>query len=299
MHSFAPNHEGPRVSHQICGAFVVTPTTLKSLVEAGERFLKEEGAIQRFVAIRFGHEPLVIESFDDVLTLRNPQSAPIRGLLIALNTADRGLHILLATEGSDCAAIRLDAIGDSADDLSALAANVRLEAKNSAAWYSPVRWLYDSAFALLIKIPGRVLLITGTLLVVLWIAWVAFGTIHRVNLHQWREGASSAVDATRRGEARGLVLDGDAAARVERVETALAATSTTSWGSWVAVIAGSLVVGLIMPKAIDALFPRVEFAIGDGAHRRARTAAARHFVLVTVATSGLAIPLIRSCALGG
>lgn len=187
MHRFAPDHDGPRVTDQIRGAFVVTPTTLKSLVESGERFLKEDGVLHRFVAIRLGHEPLVIDSLDEVLALRNPQSEPIGGILIALNTATRGLHLLLAAEGSDGAAIRLDAIGDSSDDLSVLAAEVRAEAKNSSAWYSPFRWLYDSAFALLFRVPGRVLLSTGTVLVILWVACVAFGTIDRVNLHRWRE----------------------------------------------------------------------------------------------------------------
>lgn len=124
MHRFAPDHDGPRVTDQIRGAFVVTPTTLKSLVESGERFLKEDGVLHRFVAIRLGHEPLVIDSLDEVLALRNPQSEPIGGILIALNTATRGLHLLLAAEGSDGAAIRLDAIGDSSDDLSVLAAEV-------------------------------------------------------------------------------------------------------------------------------------------------------------------------------
>ncbi|QKK08415.1 MAG: hypothetical protein HND58_09655 [Planctomycetota bacterium] len=299
MHSFAPDHEGPRVSDQIRGAIVVTPTTVRSLVEAGERFLKDDAVLCRFVAISSGHEPLVIDSLDELLTLRNPHTAPIEGLLLALNTTARGLHIFIGTQSSDGAAVRLDAISDSVDDLSALRESVRAEAKNSTAWYSPFRWLYDTTFALVFKVPGRVRLIIGTLLVVLWIAWVVLGSLARADLQHWQENAASVVDELRRGQAEGLVLDDDTAAKVNRIENALASSRGVSWTRWIGVIAGSIVIGLIWPKANDVLFPRVEFTIGDGAIRHARTTTARHFVLGTVIVSGFVIPLIRSCAAGG
>lgn len=273
MREFVPEHSGPRIAQRIRGAFLVNATALRAADRAVSDFIGQIDGVapaRRFSVHTPSGEPTHHDRVETVIDLRNPKANAIVAVSITAGSPGKVARIVFDAEGRDQrSGVVVDAVGPSADDLSSLAAHFVAEAANLSVWFSSGRRAIDSTLLWLARTPS-------------WARWSLMLVIGAVFLLSVIDTLSVAVRNATPDE------------RVESAAESRQGSAVVPLVQWIVTMCGALVLGWIAPRALGYLFPRVEFAVGDGVQRHERLRSTRNFVLLTVFLSGIVLPFARS-----
>lgn len=288
----------PSVLQHWRGAFVLTPSGLRAIDHALMEFLQDpstQPVARDYTIVIAGQEPRREQNVDAVAAYRNPRSAPVAAIIVSGNQGVRWARVVLDSDGRvHQAAITLSARGESVDSLSALAGALSDEAANLATWYSPGRRCLDSSAALLTELPAWSIKLCMSLVAASGVVVISYSVYTAIRAARWRSQAERALADFSMAVQSGAKVSEDLVQKVEPLRKTLEQSSPTA--TWVALgtLLVMIVVGLLAPGLIGNMFPRLEFAIGEGKDRHERVRSMRNYVLGTVVVSGIAIPLVRT-----
>jgi len=271
---------------------LVTPRALRDIEQALVEFVREGSddtshCVFTVVSADSQERPR-FNGAELVIDLGNPKASPITTVFAAVGAGDRKACITLASGTVfERAGVLLEAVADSRKALSSLERKVASEAQSMSEWFSPLRALVDNA-TWMIQRTSR-LVPTGIRVALI----VAFVLALTAGLMYLLESARQAAEQQYwRVNPTSKAIEGFAAEMKARYH-ALNNPITLSAGAWLGGMLASAVVGFSLPWTGSWLFPRAEFAIGDGAKRHDQKRTARNFVLGSVAICGLILPLAR------
>lgn len=285
----------PHIEHGIYGSFVVTRTSLESWYRIVADFLQDSSAV-RFSVVVPGKEPLVTGSIEEVMSNRNAKTSKVAIIFVGGESGDCAAVVTLDSIGLNaCSSVHLSASGPEVDRVSSLLGRVEDEARDIAVWYGVFRKITDRTLNLGSKIPSWIYLVVSVLCAVVVVLILVSVVTFAVDVFTSKPAAPESVIVG--GEQSGNPSTSDPEAVGFQAEANRKST-IIQISKYPVLISVGAVVGMFGPRAYGAMFPRVDFLIGDGIERHTRLRAFRGVILVTVLLSGILIPLIRSRWLG-
>lgn len=296
------------LSMRLRGSFVVTPVSMRALEVILKNFvgiLDKEPIANNLCVVFPATQSQTCPCVEQALALRNARACPIEAIIFTFDRNARKVLLRLDSRGiDDMAAIVVNAHAESSEVIAALRKDLQAEACNMRTWFSFARCLLDSVFIPLKRWPATSLVMLVLIFVLLYMLYDYCVDVQQPYLDRF--------DAAKKDWETRMRMDdwspeSDAAESVARAEMMMAyqmllhqsatlATKSTILAVGYTFLCAAIWIGL---RGGTLLFPRVEFAIGEGVQRVERSRAIRNLLLMTMGMSGLLLPLLRRWLWGG